>query len=169
MNDQELLYEVAKLAEFDACGSIWWRCDDGKLKVFVSCGDVFHWGFADLEEITEHNLPILRRSVEDVAAIAGSKYANQDDGFTLFCARVRGMRPQGAIYPHLTVKAYNPGPLNSAGNPTRIEDEALSAERTAALRALFDAAGPQREIDMTNPKDQDGVYRFQTAEDGEKQ
>lgn len=59
-----------------------------------------------------------------------------DDLAVLFAARVRNLRPQGAAY-----KLYSP-----------------------QVQALFDAVGPERGIDYTNPKDQDGVYKYQSPD-----
>lgn len=52
----------------------------------------------------------------------------------LFAARIRGTRPQGIAYP-----------------------------KDAAVRALFDAAGPKREVDIANPyahPDDGGGYAY---------
>jgi hypothetical protein len=49
----------------------------------------------------------------------------------LFCARVRKMRPQGAAYP--------------------------KGDEHKKLRALLDAAGPARSIDLLNPKAAPGL------------
>lgn len=60
-------------------------------------------------------------------------YTDADlDGAILFVARVRGMRPQGAFY-HL------------------ISPENLH---------FFNAAGPEREIDLGNPKNEQGEYLY---------
>jgi hypothetical protein len=150
MSDKDLLYEVAKLSQFDACDAIWWRWDAQKssegtrLMVLVNCNDLFYWGCADCEEVTEDNLPVLREAVADCERVSGSEYGNQDDAFLLFCCRVRGMRPQGAYYKHL--KVYVRG------------DDDEAARRTTDLRALFDACGPEREVDyLNNPKAQDSA------------
>lgn len=49
-----------------------------------------------------------------------------DWGDVLYCARRRKMRPQGAIYKHMPSK----------------------------IKHLFDACGPERKVEMLNPRDQ---------------
>lgn len=105
--------------------SIWWRTD-GKcapVTYFVGCNDLFWWGSADAEELTPERLPILQ------AALNACGEATSEDesigwkwGTALFCARVRGERPQGAAYP----------------NDRR-------------LWPLFDACGPERPKQLGNP------------------
>jgi hypothetical protein len=103
------------------CDAIWWRTDGTYAPVtfFVACNDVFVWGLADVETLTPANIDVFEKSVADCTA--GAKHGEIYAG-ALFCARVRGMRPQGAAYP----------------------DE-------RALWPLFDACGPQREIGLGNP------------------
>jgi hypothetical protein len=76
---------------------------------FANCGDLFYWATSDLEKITPENVEILEQSFADASF----------HGDTLFCARVRKMRPQGACYKHWS----------------------------ADLQRLFDACGPAREVD----------------------
>lgn len=52
-------------------------------------------------------------------------------GILLYCARKRKLRPQGAYYKHLK------------------ED-----------KELFDACGTERTIDIANPQNQDGEYKY---------
>ncbi|WP_016888285.1 hypothetical protein [Mycobacteroides abscessus] len=168
MSDKDLLYEVAKLAQFDACESIWWRWNEGRteLLVLVNCSDLFDWGTADCELVTEENLPILKQSIADVQVVSGSEYDGQSTAFLLFCCRVRKQRPQGAYYKYLTVHYSVPDGLNEWGNPKQRKDEEESALRTENLRDLFNACGPQRGIDFLNPKDQEGNYQYKP--DGDK-
>lgn len=91
---------------------------------FVNCNDVFCWGTADLEEITPENIEVLEASLADCKAI--DRVTGAIEAPHLFVARVRKMRPQGAMYPHI--------------NP--------------ALWPLFDACGPEREVNCGNPKRQ---------------
>jgi hypothetical protein len=58
---------------------------------YIMCNDVFFWGAADLEEITEEFLPVFDRAVEDCGG-------EIEFGALLYCARQRRMRPQGALY-----------------------------------------------------------------------
>lgn len=64
---------------------IYWTED---LEFAILCNDVFFWGCADAEEITEDDLALLKDSVNDAGVF----------GTLLFCARKRKMRPQGAMY-----------------------------------------------------------------------
>ena len=79
---------------------LWWRTDSkyAPITFFVRCNDVFDWGTADAEEITEADLPALEAALRD----AEEFYC----GPILFVARKRGQRPQGAMYKHLPVEAW---------------------------------------------------------------
>lgn len=113
--------------------TIWWRpgyyqCgDDLAMRLMVSCSDVFAWGCADAEAISAETVALLEQSYADVRQVLAEAGADDWDGTEwayLYCARVRGERPQGAVYAH----------LHSATWP------------------LFDAAGPARETGFGNPK-----------------
>lgn len=97
-----------------------WRGMDGKPTAFVNCSDLFDWGSADCEEVTPENFPMLVQAIEDAEKAVKYGGIRGDD---LFCARVRGCRPQGAAY-------------------TFIRPE---------LWPLFDACGPERETGVGNP------------------
>lgn len=139
MNDN--VERLLKLTAFEYCDNIWWRMGhpeeiDGKwveldrdqVMFLVNCNDVFAWGTADAERIDlspgSTDLDDLEAAVGEAEAIRG-RYRGQD-GFILWVARKRGMRPQGAMYPHLDKELWH----------------------------LFDAAGPARETDILNPKPQ---------------
>lgn len=96
--------------------------DSGEIKIYIRCNDIFYWGCSDAEEVRIENLSILRQSAKDIP--------NWKAGY-LFCARVRGLRPQGAFYEAKDDKKDWP---------------------------LFDACGPEREICMGNPY-RPGEYR----------
>lgn len=157
MDNKTLFYEVGKLAERDANSSIMWNVDGDQIAIAANCSDFFDWGTADCEEITAENFPVLQQAVSDIASIPG---ADPSDGFLLFCARVRNQRPQGAYYKYLTAHCRKPDGLNEYGNPKSTVDEEASERSTELVRELFNAAGPERKIDIWNPKDQDGVYRY---------
>jgi hypothetical protein len=107
---------------FEYCDSIWWRQDDdGGLRLLVHCSDLFAWGTADCEEITDTNVETFVATFTECHELMGQW--NAQDAHLLWCCRQRGQRPQGAYYKHL--------------------DE--------ALRPLFDAAGPEREVSLLNP------------------
>ena len=67
----------------------WFLSENDALTPSIECGDVFVWGCADEEDILEDDLPLLEKCFEDTGGESGS------NGAALFCARKRGMRPQG--------------------------------------------------------------------------
>lgn len=95
----------------------WFLSENDALTPSIECGDVFVWGCADEEDILEDDLPLLEKCFQDTGGESGS------NGAALFCARKRGMRPQGAMYKHFK-EEYWP---------------------------LFDACGPKREVSDFNP------------------
>lgn len=146
---KELPYHVMMLSAFDAADNIWWRIGDGKnpddkeLHIYALCNDLFHWGAADVEEITLENLPTLRQAVQDVAEVTGDIEANSDYAFLLFAARVRGMRPQKPFYDTVHARRSRPLPDDDTPEGARI-NSTLTAARTRMLRIFFDEAGPER-------------------------
>jgi len=121
---------LSTLDKHEAHDLIWWRCGEvyggGQYNTpatfLAKCSDVFWWGTADCEEITEENIGVLEQACADLAA-TGVPAAAACHSAELFAARVRGMRPQGAAYP-----------------------------TDPALWPLFDACGPERETGLGNPK-----------------
>lgn len=112
---EEIFIRVAKVAsEYDIAGNLIWSDD---LEVGITCNDVFHWGCADVEDIN---------SDEDIELLIQACKDSEFDGPTLYCARKRGMRPQGAMYKHLDEKDW----------------------------PLFDECGPHRETGIGNPVEQ---------------
>lgn len=118
-------------SRYENHAEFWWRTD-GKyapLTIFANCNDLFFWGTADSEAVTPENIGELERACEDASRASrpdepkdtGGGYVY---GASLFCARVRGMRPQGACY-----RNFEKG-----------------------VAALFDACGPEREVNVANPK-----------------
>ena len=114
---------VLQVYSFDSPDGLWWRMDGeyAPITFFVNCNDFFWWGTADSEQITLDNLQILEQSREDAKSFADN---GQLWGDLLFCARVRGQRPQGAYYASIPVELW----------------------------PLFDACGPERPTNMMNPK-----------------
>lgn len=116
------LARVLKVFSFD-CGneSVSWRLtSEGEIQFYALCSDFFWWGTADLEDIAPVDLPMLEQAAADLGSVpSGINYVGE-----LFCARKRGMRPQGAYYKHLPKGSW----------------------------PLFDACGPERERSLTNPK-----------------
>lgn len=75
---------------------LWCPREDGSYGFSANVSDVFYWGTADAEDITEENLPLLEQALNDAVA-AGVAYATPD----LFAARQRNLRPQGAATKHM--------------------------------------------------------------------
>lgn len=101
----------------------------------LQCSDTFFWGSADAEEVTAETLPVLEQVVADLAPLRAAanaageakrarffEYAVSD----LYASRIRGMRPQGAVY----TRRYSSIP---------------------EVWPMFDAAGPEREVGFGNP------------------
>lgn len=118
MTNEELIHLILSItAEHEVFDDFFWKREpDGDISFWVNCNDIFEWATADAERITAENVEMLDQAYKD----------SIDYGGILFCARVRGRRPQGAVYTALNMD-----------------------EETAAL---FDAAGPEREIDWLNPQ-----------------
>lgn len=120
-------YIVAVLRIFDEADhhdELWWRVDDGKVRFFVPCNDVFWWGTADLEEITEANLPLLESTLRESEGKEWWAWAAQ-----VFVARVRNMRPQGACYKHYPPEARE---MFDACGPPRKADFMNPKEQAAS-------------------------------------
>jgi len=107
---ERIMYALLKI---DAHGDLFWNDLGNGLQFFILCNDEFWWGTADLEEVTGDNIAVLEKAVEDVLA-TGTSYSYV--ATTLFCARVRGIRPQGALYKNLDPKVW---PLLDAAGPIR--------------------------------------------------
>lgn len=94
------------------------------IRCFVNCNDFFYWGTADGEEVTPENIDVLEEAFREVVETPEVDiYYESYWGAMVFCCKMRGMRPQGACYPS---KKY--------------------------LWPLFDVCGPEREINLVNPK-----------------
>jgi hypothetical protein len=129
MNEFEL--RVLRLFdEYEIHNSLYWRVDGGSVSWFVLCNDLFYWGLSEQQAITPDTIDVLERSIKDCEAISQS---TSQYGVDLYSCRVRGMRPQGAAYPH-----------------------GMDGD---ALDPLFDACGPEREIFMMNPCTADSYRR----------
>jgi len=93
----------------------------------IKCSDEFFWGCADAETITPENIGTLMRAIADVSAVSIYTFR----ATTLFCARVRGLRPQNRWFDYI------------ADEPAVVE--------------LFKAAGPPREAGPGNAGSKKGV------------
>ena len=122
--NQAYLVEVLEIFhEFSE--DLWlWRERDhlGRMGFSLNCSDLFHWAAADSEPIEPADLPLLRQTVADLGA-EGRIWASE-----LFCARKRGIRPQGAFLARTLAGA------------------------TPMIVGLFEAAGPPRDdVGLWNP------------------
>ena len=86
----------AEAEDFEA--ALIWRVDmapgaNRETRLFAECSDVFHWATADFEEITTADVPLLRRTLDDLKPLR----AEYELGH-LFAARKRGLRPQKPCY-----------------------------------------------------------------------
>ena len=157
-----LLRVMSAFSAADICDGLWWKFDDGELRLFAIVNDVFAWGTADLEEITPERIPVLEQALDDLLTIGDHGVELPD----LYAARVRGMRPQDAAYPeHSEVRALfdacgperprdmlNPGPWHTptpaTPSATETPDEPVTGspdDRTStgvsdALVAAYDKA-----------------------------
>lgn len=94
------------ISENDIQEEIYWN---SKLEFFIPCNDIFFWGGSDAEDLMISDLPLLKRSIDDISEF--SVY-----GPILFCARKRKERPQDALYQRLRRKDW---PLFDAAGPVR--------------------------------------------------
>lgn len=120
---------VLEVFQWDNCDNILWRNDETEsdFKFFVLCSDIFEWGTADCEEILLDDIPELTQAKKDMAGL------HEDyDWPTLWVARKRGRRPQGAYYKNMSEEA----------------------------KKLFNDAGPERSIDILNPYTQAYEYKY---------
>lgn len=120
--------EIFSLTHADAYGDLFWRVEEagddvGELRLYANIPDVFVWGSADVEEITPEMLPELERAYADLKAVEAEEFTAE-----LYAARIRRIRPQGACYPTDAHESWR------------------------HVHALFDACGPERAINVGNPK-----------------
>jgi hypothetical protein len=126
MNTLDYILRVLTItAHYDIRGELSWRTDGpyGPVRFWIDCGDVFWWGTADCEELTPENVGELERACADVV-FAGDRVCIH--GGTLFCCRVRKMRPQGAVYRKLPEELW---PLFDACGPERDPKEPGNTRR----------------------------------------
>jgi hypothetical protein len=118
---EERLAFLGRVAHLDSygpgCVVIHWMpsADKSDLIPCADCGDVFYWGCADHEEVTQENFADLQRACADADAAGSSA-----DAGGLFAARIRGMRPQGAVYRTITPAM---GELYDACGPVRTDQD----------------------------------------------
>lgn len=115
----DILRFLGTFEELKLFDEVTWHVEDDGVSFYLLCPDLFYWGTADSQYIALRDLPGLRRAVADCEQLLkhGSAY-----GPSLWCARRRNMRPQGASYPQFP-----------------------------ELWPLFDSCGPERAVGLGNP------------------
>ncbi len=88
------------------CDGVWWRTDGeyAPVTMIVNCNDLFYWGCADAEVITEANVEALESTVAEVRAIDECLV---DSAPLLWCCRMRKQAPQAPYYKHLDSRLHN--------------------------------------------------------------
>jgi hypothetical protein len=113
MSDCEFIKELLIVAaEHGIMEELFWT---EELNFSILCNDFFFWGASDGEPVTADTLPELKKALEEVN--------DSVDGPLLYCARMRGMRPQNAYYKYLMKENWE----------------------------LFNRCGPERETSICNP------------------
>lgn len=117
------LFEEADV--FDS--ALLWRVDmtpgaNRETRLFAECNDLFHWATADFEEIKVNDVPLLRKTLDDLKPLR----AQYELGH-LFVARKRGLRPQKPCY-----KNMEPAVAALYDACCTEEEWAAAAERDAA-------------------------------------
>jgi hypothetical protein len=93
------------------------------LSFYFLCNDIFFWGCADGEDVeNQQDVDLLEQCIKDCQTV---RQFGEVYASQLYCAKKRKMRPQGAYYKHIEVKELWP---------------------------LFDACGPEREVNFGNTK-----------------
>ena len=92
----EVFALFAEAEDFEA--GLYWRVDmtEGhgrEMRLSAECNDLFFWATADFEDITTGDIPLLRRTLEDLRAVDAVEELGH-----LFAARKRKMRPQPPCY-----------------------------------------------------------------------
>lgn len=117
--------------KIDSSNLIWSHDEKENLTVAAMCSDTFWWGCADAEEITDENIGLFIKTVDECQALKSAGHLHYGEKYCwstsycdeLFAARVRKMRPQGASY-----ELY-----------------------PSCLWPLFNECGPERQCENGNP------------------
>jgi hypothetical protein len=116
-NKDFALRVLKAMQECDCRDDLWWQLneDNSKIEFTINCSDMFWWGTADSEDVTPENIGELEKAIADMRALGGK--AAEDSFVTfgqtvgqaplLFVARMRKMRPQGAMYSYLNTAVWN--------------------------------------------------------------
>lgn len=94
------------------------------LSFYFLCNDFFYWGCADAEDI--ENQQDVDLLEQCIKDCQAVREFGENHATELFCARKRKMRPQSAVYKFIEKELWH----------------------------LFDACGPEREVNIVNPEPQ---------------
>jgi hypothetical protein len=85
--------------------SVYFGVDENtdEIKIIVYCNDLFYWGCADGEEVTEENIHLIKEAYEKIDSIDWCQTTTLD----LFCCMSRQMRPQSPCYYHIEQKYWH--------------------------------------------------------------
>lgn len=103
MTDENIKDLLVFVARHDVADTLFW---DSGLNFFANVNDSFFWACGDLEPITDSNVKDFKTAITDCKG--------ESNGATLFAARIRGMRPQGALYKYIPKELW---PLFDACGP----------------------------------------------------
>lgn len=107
-----LFLDVAKLAaQYDFRELLFW---DEALEPSIICNDIFSWGAADLEPLTPEKLIQFEELQQAHPDFTGPDIA------ILLCAKLRGTRPQNAMYLYIEEEKW---PIFDACGPERSPDK----------------------------------------------
>ncbi len=108
---------MAALLESDIFDLTRFMVEDSEIIAGVECSDVFWWGCVDHELIEAEDAPLLLKCKEDITNLGVlEEHLIRYHTATLYCARKREMRPQGAMYKNTPVELW---PLFNACGPHR--------------------------------------------------
>jgi hypothetical protein len=147
LRDDQFVRRVLMAFAGEACADLVWHADETGLHFSAECSDVFFWAYADLESITPATIDLLEQTRQDLLDATGGDHRALVELADLYAARVRKMRPQGALMRHVL----------------------------PSLWPLYEACGPERAVEFGNPSpwprrpadDQEGAGDRQDAEGGE--
>ena len=102
LNDKNLR-KLLSFHTWEGYSRIFFAGDEDNLKFTVDCSDVFAWGSADCEEVTDENFHIMVECAKVVDYVLGKDHDDRSQYIDwLFAAKVRKMQPQGAVLDYTT-------------------------------------------------------------------
>lgn len=87
LGDSEMFFWRVSETITDPATGKWVRNpDDDDIHLHVDCSDLFLWGSADLEEVTDENVDVFTRAMGDIRALGDTQKFGPYAGY-LFAAR----------------------------------------------------------------------------------